>query len=154
LIKAGAREIIYVVYDCPNSRVIRIIKMQTKAINSVIEEVVRDDGIFEVRVHPFSGDHMGLYEDGIRKALKEKDEKAGNAHLCLDFSELNSMRELDERALFDMFQFVSFNCLRQEQACVHWGQCFLDYLKSYSAQKNAMWKLSSSTVKKLVDANC
>jgi hypothetical protein len=127
--------------------------MRKKTINSIIDLVARDDGVFEVKVHPFTREEIGFFEDGLRKALKEKEENAG-AILCFDFSEVDSLQDLDERALFDICQFISFNCLRQKAVHIHWGPCFLDYLKKYPSRKKEMWKLSSSTVKKLMDANC
>ncbi len=127
--------------------------MQSKSVNEVVEEVRHDDGVYEIKVHAFSGNEMGMYEDGMRKAIKEMDEKA-TAFMLLDFSGIQDLKDLDDRTLFDMFQFISFNCMRHGEVRIRWGQCLFDYLKKYSAQKHETWKLSSSTIKKFIDANC
>jgi hypothetical protein len=127
--------------------------MQEKAINKVVGQIVHKDGTYEIKVHAFTMEEMGLYEEGMRLALKEKDNYT-SAILYLDFGELSSLNELDERSLFDMFQFISFNCLRHEVVRIHWGDCVHEYLSKYSCAKNNIWKLSSLTIKKLLDANC
>lgn len=127
--------------------------MEQKAINKVIDRVIHRDGTYEIKVHAFTKDEMGLYEEGMRMALNEKEEHAAST-LYLDFSGINELGGLDERALFDIFQLVSFKCLRHENVRIHWGGCVNDYLAKYSGMKNIKWKLSNLTIKKLLDANC
>lgn len=127
--------------------------MQNTVINEIIETTLHDDRTFEIRVHPFSCMQLGLYEEGMRLALK-KSEESGAAVLRVDFSERRDLTGLDEKSMFDVLQFVSFNCLRRENAGVHWGDCILKYLMGYSLQNNVKWKMSSATIKKLLSADC
>lgn len=127
--------------------------MQKKAINNVIDRILHKDGTYEIKVHSFTSEDMGLYEEGMRKALKEKDEHPGTT-LYFDFGEFTGLDKLDDRALFDMLQFISFNCLRHKEVRIYWGGCMHEYLSKYSCMKNTTWKLSSLTIKKLIDANC
>ena len=126
--------------------------MEKIIINDVIEALIHDSSIYEIKVHPFSKNDMGLYEDGIRKALKGMDENDGII-LFLDFGEDNIMRDLDDRALFDLFQFISFNCLRHKKVCIKWSPALLDYLVNYAPGKDMTWKMSSSTINKLISIN-
>ena len=125
------------------------VKVENIMVNDVIEKTVRGNGIYEIKVHPFSKENIGRYEDGIRKALKGLDE-GGEIALFIDFSEENILQDLDERALFDVFQLISFNCLRYREVHVKWSHVLLEYLVNYRAGKNTMWKMSSSTINKLI----
>jgi hypothetical protein len=127
--------------------------MQAKAINKVIDQIIHKDGTYEIKVHAFTREEMGMYEEGMRRALKEKEANTASI-LYIDFSEISDLHELDERAMFDMFQFLNFNCLRHEHVRIHWGDCVFNFLSKYSCEKNSTWKLSSLTIKKLLDANC
>jgi hypothetical protein len=125
--------------------------MCDRVVNEIVESFVRGDGVYVITVHSFTKDDMPMYEDGMRKALKDKSEATEVVYL--DFGGIDSLRELDERSLFDMFQFISFNCLRQGDVRINWGRCVLDYLKNYTCDKGVMWKLSGTTIRKLINAD-
>lgn len=124
--------------------------MQNTPINNIVETIMHKDGVYEIIVHGFDSNNIGLYEDGIRKALKAICE---NREACIyfNFSSWCGLQDLNDRALFDIFQFISFNCLKHKTVRVNWGQCLFEYLEKYDSQKTA-WKLSSLTVKKLIEA--
>lgn len=127
--------------------------MEILVINEVVETRMQNGHVYEIKVLPFAKDEIGLYEDGVRKALKAKTEKAG-MELVLDFSDENFMNGLDDRALFDVLQFIAFNCLRYKKLRIKWSAAMLEYLLDHGSRKNRMWKMSSLTVNKLISAGC
>jgi hypothetical protein len=125
--------------------------MENIIYNEKIEGILHDSGIYEIKVHPFSLHDIGLYEGGIREALKNKN----TARIVFfDFSEVENLQNLDDKALFDIFQFISFACLKNKDIYVNWEPIFLKYLVEYTHKEKTGWKLSSSTIVKLINANC
>jgi hypothetical protein len=127
----------------------RKVEMKDAIVNDVVETRACVNGIYRIRVRPFMKEKMGLYEDGLRKALKGIEE---NDALLLDFTG-NSLQGLDGRALFDLFQFISFNCLRYKNLRINWGPALLEYLDKYASRKDTEWKMSCSTISRLIGVN-
>ena len=126
--------------------------MQTKKqYNQVIEGSQYTSRVYNITVHPFSDSDMEAYEQGMRAALKDR--PANVKAVFVDFSELKGVSNLDEKTVFDMFHFVSFQCLRCENMYIIWGDEIVKYLKGYNSSKYTQWRMSGNTIKKLLDAN-